>query len=242
MRGTPEDSLVYCTKQDSEAFVYGSLPEPGKRNDLKAACAEISAGKTLKELTENESGQVAIVKFYKGLTVLRSLVQRERERPPFVLWLSGKTGSGKTRSVFELGRILVGGRDEDIWISSGGLRWFDGYDGQRVAIFDDFRSKHVTSFAFLLRLLDRYPLRVEFKGGFVNWSPEFIFITCPDSTSRCFAQRKEHIPEDIAQLDRRIDYEFHFDKEQDDLGRQEFIQDVLTLVRRKCGTETGELP
>lgn len=29
MRGKPEDSLVYCTKEDSDAFVCGTLPAPG---------------------------------------------------------------------------------------------------------------------------------------------------------------------------------------------------------------------
>lgn len=30
MYGTPKDSLVYCSKQDSNPFVIGTLPTPGK--------------------------------------------------------------------------------------------------------------------------------------------------------------------------------------------------------------------
>lgn len=212
MRGKPEDSLVYCTKQDLEPFVYGTLPQPGKGRDLQKATKAIQDGSTLADIATGEVDvATAVVKYFRGLTVLRSLVQPVRTSAPIVAWIWGATGTGKTRSVFELARRLVAA-DGDIWISSGGLRWFDGYDGQSVAIFDDFRAKDVGSFAFLLRLLDRYPLRVEFKGGFVNWVPKFIFITCPSCPEDCFAKRKEHIPEDINQLNRRIHHVEEFDK------------------------------
>nr|QIK03914.1 replication-associated protein [Tundra vole stool-associated circular virus] len=212
MRGKPEDSLSYCTKQDENAFIWGTLPEPGKRKDIEVAVDQIKAGVSLRTLAQGEdgAGAIAVVKFYRGLTVLRSLTQPVRTVAPKVFWVSGETGTGKTRSVFKSARLLVGGNDDDIWISSGGLRWFDGYDGQSVVIFDDFRAKHVTSFAFLLRLLDRYPVSVEFKGGFVNWVPKFIFITCPYDIESCFSTRKEHIPEDIKQLERRITAKFKF--------------------------------
>jgi len=203
MCGRPEDSLAYCTKQDSQAFVYGTLPSPGKRNDVRAAVTRIQSGESVRQLASDEEGGVAVVKFHKGLTVLRSLLSAPRTEPPTVYWLHGKTGVGKTRSAFELGRVLASG-DSDIWISSGGLRWYDGYDGQSVAIFDEFRAKHVNGFDFLLRLLDRYPLQVEFKGGFVAWVPRVIIITCNSDPDTCFAKRKEHVPEDIAQLHRRI--------------------------------------
>jgi len=99
--------------------------------------------------------------------------------------------------------------------SDNTLKWFDGYDGQPVTIIDDFRSKGVR-FSFVLRLLDRYPLSVEFKGGFVNWAPRYIFITTPNDVAGTFAARKEHLPEDIAQLERRITKVFSFPEEVDD--------------------------
>jgi len=200
MKGTPQDSLVYCSKEDSQPFVFGTLPSPGKRNDL-ATVAEmiVKEGLSMREIArEGDIGSVAIVKFHKGLTVLRSLTRPPRTEPPKIFWLHGPTGAGKTRGSWEHANRLG-----DVWLSSGGLRWFDGYDGQRSAIFDDFRSKGV-SFPFLLRVLDRYPMQVEFKGGYVEWTPEFIFITAPGHPDDVFAKRKEHLPEDINQLLRRI--------------------------------------
>jgi len=200
MRGQPVDSLIYCTKEDSNAFVLGDLPKPGKRNDISGAVLRIQNGESLRSMAKDDEGGIAVVKFHKGLTVLRSLCRPQRTSPPSVFWLYGPTGVGKTRSAYAACARLCKSRglpEDDIWISSGGLRWFDGYDGQLCVIFDDFRNKHVTSFAFFLRLLDRYPVQVEFKGGFINFTPQFIFITCPYSPQRCFEKRGEHVPEDI---------------------------------------------
>lgn len=233
MRGKPEDSLAYCTKEDSDAFVSGSLPTQGKRTDIREAAGRILGGESVRDLVKSEDGAIAVVKFYKGLTVLRSLVQPTRTAPPSVFWLHGSTGTGKTRCAFKSSRALstrAGRNDADVWISSGGLRWFDGYDGQMCAIFDDFRAKHVTSFAFLLRLLDRYPVQCEFKGGFVSWVPSVIFITCPYTPDRCFEKRKEFLPEDISQLSRRITRVVEFEGEFTRDQRRNFVAEIVGLV------------
>lgn len=209
MRGTPLDSKVYCSKQDLEPFEYGILPTPGKRSDLADACQALKDGMTLKELTEEHA--VVVVKFFKGLTVLRSLRAGPRDPdalPPTVYWLYGKTGTGKTRSAWELGCAVSA--PSEVWFAPAGTQWFDGYDGQRVAIFDDFRAKG-TKFEFLLRLTDRYPLQVPFKGGFVNWKPDFIIFTTPHSISHTFEARQTHRPEDVAQLERRVSADFCLD-------------------------------
>jgi len=209
----PHFSLVYCSKEDTAPFIAGELPEPGKRSDVAAAVERIKAGESLRDLAAGDNG-VAVVKFSKGLTVLRSLLSRPRDpaSPPEVYWIYGETGNEKTRSCFELGNRLFAG---SVWLSSGNLRWFDGYDGQRVAILDDFRSKGV-QFNFLLRLLDRYPMSVEFKGGFVNWNPEIIFITTSKSILDTFETRLAHRAEDVRQLERRITKSFGFPEERPD--------------------------
>ena len=74
-----------------------------------------------------------------------------------------------------------------LWISNDSLKWFDGYCGQEIAVLDDLRKDILPTWAFLLRLLDRYPLIVQIKGGFVKWVPRIIIITCPVAPEECFS-------------------------------------------------------
>jgi hypothetical protein len=83
-----------------------------------------------------------------------------------VLW--GRTGTGKTRFCYE--QI----KDSTYW-SPGDYQWFDGYEGQRIVIIDDYRGEY--PLPLFLKLLDRYPMRVPVKGSFVEWCPKKIFIT-----------------------------------------------------------------
>jgi len=198
MRGSPLSNVIYCTKQDQAAYQRGAMPHPGKRTDLEEAYDSLREGATMRELAENHG--VAMIKFAKGFTIVRSLLAGPRTEPPKVIWLYGPTGVGKTRACVEYANKHHGG---EYWMSCATLQWLDGYDGQSVAILDDFRGKHC-SFSFLLRLLDRYPFRVPFKGGFVEWNPSIIFITCPYSPEEVFKVRGEHLPEDLKQLERRV--------------------------------------
>lgn len=85
------------------------------------------------------------------------------------------------------------------------MKWFDGFDGQEAAVIDDFRGDFCT-FHFLLRLLDRYPLKVAIKGGFMEWTPSRIFITSPHHPRDVYNKTDE----EIKQLTRRITQITHF--------------------------------
>lgn len=207
MFGTPQDSLTYCTKQDRNAWIFGTMPNPGKRNDIAAALQDMHEGMKLKDMLADHGP--AIVKFHRGLMIAKSLMEppRDESEPPTVYWLHGATGTGKTKCAWEFARTVF---PDSIWINNDTLQWFDGYSGEDAVIIDDFRNKHI-SFSFLLRITDRYELRVPFKGGFVCWRPSLIIITSPRSICDTFATRNTHIPEDIAQLERRITGSFDFD-------------------------------
>lgn len=202
MRGTPQSNYDYCTKEDPSAWEFGSFPQPGKRTDLEDVAACVTEGANLRSLAHTHP--VAVIKYSRGLSVLRShcVEQRTPDKPPSVYWLYGPTGTGKTRAAWDYGCSTFG-QDETVILPDSTLQWFDGYDGQKCVIIDDFRSKKV-NFAFLLRVLDRYPLTCPIKGGYVNWTPCTIIITTPLDTSDTFQHRQQYIPEDITQLNRRI--------------------------------------
>lgn len=230
MNGKPEHSDAYCSKQDLSKFEHGTLPTPGKRSDLLMVTERMLNGETMRDMVHEPECAVVLAKYPNGLNFIRKLASVPRTDPPKVFWLFGPTGVGKTRCCFE-SAIALGCGDDDgqVWISSGGLKWFDGYDNHKVVIFDDFRSKQVPSFSYLLRLLDRYPMQVEIKGGYVNWNPEYIFITCPYDPDQCFATRKEHVPEDVAQLNRRITKVLELRNTLGDQTRESLVKDILRL-------------
>lgn len=212
MRGSPHDSLVYCSKEDPEYYEYGCSPTPGKRNDLHDTIAELKKGRSIKDIVfdENVNFAATYCRFPKGLSNISHLLRSTQERePPFVLWLYGSTGTGKTRGGHELAQHL--GCSDSLWITNSSLQWFDGYDGDTVALLDDYRTGHC-KFPFLLRLLDRYVLDVPFKGGFVRWVPKLIIVTAPREPRSMWDLRCD---EDLKQLERRITLTFNCDGYED---------------------------
>lgn len=162
----------------------------GKRSDLKDAC------ETLK--TEGMEGLIgkhpsSYVKYSSGFDKLSFRIQESRVGRPRVWWLYGSTGTGKTKLVYSMER------SENLWISGDDLRWFDGYEGQPAVCFDDFRGD-CCKLRWLLRLLDRYPVRVQVKGSHVQWVPRRIYITSAVSPEEAYHSSDEK----INQLTRRI--------------------------------------
>lgn len=89
---------------------------------------------------------------------------------PSVIVYWGRTGAGKTRAVFD-----NLSSPEDIYVHPGGA-WFDGYEGQPIVLFDDYAGSEF-KLQYLLKLLDRYPMQVPIKGGFVSFVPFEIYLT-----------------------------------------------------------------
>lgn len=85
--------------------------------------------------------------------------------------------------------------------------WWDGYNGQQTVVFDDYRPWWCP-FSYLLGLLDRYPIKVQTKGGWINFVPAKIIITTPLDIESTFANFRTE--EDIKQVKRRVHRVVHF--------------------------------
>jgi hypothetical protein len=90
------------------------------------------------------------------------------------------------------------------------LPWFNPYNGEGTVVLDDYR-KGKLPFATLLTTIDRYVRTVPVKGGFVDWNPQRIFITCPRTPEKEFVYHdkfnngQEEAYEDVEQVVRRCD-------------------------------------
>lgn len=144
----------------------------GKRTDVHEVADMIIEGRTLTEVAE--AYPVSYIRLNRGISALRNL--RKPDPHPegvHVYLLYGPPGCGKTRRVRE-------NADGTLWCAPVGdpMQWFDGYDGDDNALFDDFDGKmsHVP-LSRLLQVLDRYPISVPVKGGFRWFHPKRIYVT-----------------------------------------------------------------
>lgn len=195
MRGTPSQAAAYCEK-GGEAETYGELPGGrGHRSDIQSAYAAVKAGTTKRELLELFT--VAYARAPRMLSEALLLHAPCRKWKTVVKVYYGETGTGKTRKAYE--------EAEAPYVHPGGV-WFDGYDGEQDVIFDDFGGSEF-KLTYLLKLLDRYPMRVPVKGGFVQWVPRNIWITSNYPVNEWYPHAKD---EHKKALRRRIETVMRF--------------------------------
>jgi len=108
-----------------------------------------------------------------------------------IFWLWGPTGTGKSHLAWE-----QAGPDAYAPIS---WKWWDGYDGQEHVVLDDIRADWAPYNSFL-QLFDKYPLRVECKGGSRQFLAKKIWVTSPYDPPAFFQVSSEC----LEQLTRRI--------------------------------------
>lgn len=167
-KGTAQEASDYC-KKDGDFVEFGevSKSQSGRRTDLEEIRGKIKDGVPEEEIAEAHFSQWCI--YRRSFSAYKSLIRSKESRPDLkVFVIYGEPGTGKTRYVFT--------KHNNVYICPDPtLTWFDGYDGEEVVLIDDYRGDGKS--AFLLRLLDIYPLQVPVKGGFVDWKPKIIFLT-----------------------------------------------------------------
>lgn len=175
-KGNAAQNRAYCTKSDTDGFYeIGTCPgNAGTRNDLAPATA------FLRDHTFVETADKfpeLIVKYPRGFQTLKSAydglaVPEDREISVSVFY--GDAGTGKTRRAVETARKLNMG----IYIvntPNNGSLWWDNYTGQQCILIDDFYGWIKPHDLF--RYLDRYPLQIPIKGGFVWARWIYVFLT-----------------------------------------------------------------
>lgn len=172
-RGTQEQAITYCTKDDTRIagpWQAGTPAKQGQRNDILGYVEAIVSGKRKRDLISSHPIQMA--RFDRFYSIVQHSIKRRRRPNLKVILLYGETGTGKTRFVHD--------HYFDLWQMppSSGKIWFTGYDGQKTALLDDFAGKlsHV-SLTYTLNILDIYPVCCEIKGSHIWFEPDRIFIT-----------------------------------------------------------------
>jgi len=191
--GTSEQNRTYCTKPDTAylnsdgatvGFEIGVCPAPGeeiktqgKRNDINNALNTYVDQGALACLRAHPT---EFVKYHRGLEKAALLVKQEAaikaDRPVTVTIIEGLPGVGKSRLARDMSEGVT-----SYWPPMRSHEkdnvWFDGYDGQRILVLDNFQGKEQMPHELLLRVTDRYPFSAPCKGAHAQAQWDQVIIT-----------------------------------------------------------------
>lgn len=196
----------------------------GKSKPLEELLEEVKNGATNKTELFMKYG-ATYVRIYKGIAHAIDLMAKPKpyvpRRPLTVVAYWGKAGTGKTFACQQ----HVMSENESMWIADMEKihnGWYDGYQGEKYVLLDDFRGD-VMKPHVLLNLIDNHDAARPIKGGYVPFSPEYLFITSPDHPINWWPQWTAKSDNNWAQLKRRISFIYHCEK---DVFDEHTVKDV----------------
>lgn len=199
-----ETTLGFKTTWGSEEGLAKDHSKKGQRSDLLQVKEKLDAGAPIGQIAQEHFG--SWVRYHKSFTTYAQSLQPVRTWVPSVYVLWGETGTGKTSWVY---RNFAIGDVYRVPKTNAKTTWLDGYQGQKVCVFDDFLGG--VRYSLLLELLDRYPVQAEAKGTFVNFNPRVIVITSnkhpSDWYKSCYYAALERRLTVIARVDKGDDWD-----------------------------------
>ncbi len=149
------------------------MPAQGKM-DIEGMQKDIKEG--LDDVEMFEKYPTGWAKFERVLSKYRVNLIKNRTEPTKGIWVHGETGVGKSRYVkwmIEAAKetwamVYVGKKGERIWLDDDAI-------GAQNLIVEDFEGEWPMK--YMLRLLDRYALKGETKGGWVKIVAKCVWFT-----------------------------------------------------------------
>lgn len=166
MRGSCSENEAYVTK-DGVVKRFGEFVSMGERVDIHEMRLLIASGVSQRVLADSNfplwCRYNRAFQLYGFLQLKHKWERQYREVS--VVVLAGRTRCGKTRLATKYGTFIIGGYQ---------LNWWDGYDGEKCIIIDDFADD--VDIQHMLRILDGNFLRLDVKGAFTvaQWTRVII--------------------------------------------------------------------
>lgn len=175
-KGTVEQAISYIKEPEQHGkppskWIEVGKPEPRTGGiPFRVLVDQIKTKKlSFNELKESLTADYLLHE--RKFNTLQKLVEVPRVLEKKVYWLYGKTGTGKTETAYKMGTREL--EHPYFWIYGETLQ---AYNGERTLVLDDFRGE--LPYSFLLRLLDKYPMRISIKFGEARLlMADTIFIT-----------------------------------------------------------------
>lgn len=176
-RGLAAQASDYCKKDGNIAFIHGVVPDPEDRKE--------SAWDYILLMIEDGASDLEIMRKYpshyarckKGITAMRAELAFQHVgeyRDIVVTYIHGPTGTGKTRSV-----LAMADHPRDVYKVHDYKHPFDGYRGQKIILFDEFRSS--IKLEHMLNYIDGYcvELPCRYHNKVSQWEEVYIVSNLP---------------------------------------------------------------
>lgn len=223
--GVHENTEKALTKVEGTTAEYGELPEDiqGKRFDLENLYGMIKEGMNNYEILEQSPQNIMHI---DKIEKIRQTVKQEEFKNTWrdleVTYIWGETGTGKTRGIMEEYGY------QNVYRATNYQNPWDGYEGQDVVIFEEFRSS--LKIQDMLNLLDGYPLKLACRyADKVACFTKVYIITNIDLYEQYETVQSEH-PETWNAFKRRIHKTKYFTS-------KGIIEETLTPRPQKQWTE-----
>lgn len=184
-RMTRQACFEYCQKQETrkpgtEPTIVGKFPSSWKKTKFSECVDLLVQGATMEDILDREP--VEYGKHKRALQDVREGLLSKRlkrdERLIQVRTFYGPSGTGKSRrATWEAKQYMLdNGIRGEPYRKNPGTKWWCDYDGEGCVILDDVSHNDIQPLRMFLRLLDRYPLQIETKGGqcYAGWTRVWI--------------------------------------------------------------------
>lgn len=180
-----ECCIVYCKKDGN--FTERGDPPCGQGNTAgaKSGFNELSAKIITRDITLEDCDLLypsLMIRYSRGIRELIGRMSDIRELHPFVCWLYGGAGGGKS----ELAKRFKG--EHDVYRKIDGTKFWNDYENETCVVLEEFNLYHPKDgrnnpkdwdFAYFLQIIDKYNISVEVKCSSVKMNSPYIFITSP---------------------------------------------------------------
>lgn len=209
-------SIEYCMK-DMQFIEWGTRPMTQKEKGEKTQAMWDETRVAAEEGRMEDINSRIFITHYKSLKAIHNdklLSKKLTNAPCQHYWFVGDTGSGKSWRAREMFNM----DEEFYYVHLLEPKWWDGYKGEEVVIFDDVpQDKRYID--WIKTWCDVYPFKAEYKGGSLKARPKcFIF------TSNFYLQQIQPDPVLLAPAMRRVKQVFFpqlINIDQPELGRNE---------------------
>ncbi len=226
-RGTVNQNYDYCTKEEGRiAGPWEVGIRPGGNGHVihrkyELLQEDLDDGMKMNEVSVNHFEMY--LKHAQSIQRYRLQKLPPRDFKSTVIFMFGPRNSGKTYYV----KLF----DKDYWRKPLGP-WFDYYDGQKTALYDDFLSTSYGKIQGHLQAFDKYKYIGKVHFGYCQFRPEVIFVTSNLQPHELFPQLQVNAPELVKAFWNRVDMMMKFEEREsfESPSSYRFLDEIHTGV------------